>query len=116
MQNETEAREAAEKKLKKLKKCAREDRALKLIPKPKGSCGRHYKLPQAMLLSPGEDDDWDDEEIEEKQRTYLNCRVSHYIAFSTAIPCLLLWNKGWCSQYCYCWTVGLAERSEESEH
>ena len=78
MRNEKAAREAAEKKVKKFQKRAREDRRPKLIPKPKGTCGRDYKLPQAMRLSPGEEDEWDAKEVKEKRRTYLNCRVSCY--------------------------------------
>ncbi len=68
MAAEVAAREAAEEQVKKVRK--RKADTKKIIPKPKGTCGRDYKLREAM--------GWGSRASENltKKRRYLDCLVS----------------------------------------
>ena len=105
---ERAARKAAEAKVRKYRKRAHAAKTYK-IPKPKGTCGRDYKLRQAMRLGAQDGEELTMEEEEDKKRQYLECLVS-LTHTSTSIShtsshamnphaCSTL---GRCSKPCYC--------------
>ena len=102
MAAEQAAREELEAEVEKLKKRKRSSK--KLIPKPKGSCGRDYKLREAMGYGSNDNKD------PEKKRKYLDCLViiQPYVTVAILRNILTL-DPGPSPRPCHCRAAGLAQ-------